>query len=173
MSIKNQSQHRRVLTRICAFLSIVSFSIYNIIGSTNHISYTTVSDYNNYYSYHHHIHTIKDNQNDTIRISFQLHNPADVPFTDAFSGNHGCELGPLPNNDGIRTDEIPSSLLLGHQGYHGRVLDFTTTINNSLKILHIGDSVSIQISAAVDEMMGGHILHSRSNIWEAFKGGEG
>jgi len=171
MSIKIQNQHRRSLTKLCAFLTIVCFSIYNIIGSTNHISYTTASDYN-YYS-DHHIHTIKDDQNDTIRISFTLHNPADVPFTDAFSGNHGCKLGPLPNNDGIRTDEIPSSLLLGHQGHHGRILDFTTTINNSLKILHIGDSVSIQISAAVDEMMGGHILHSRSNIWEAFKGGEG
>ena len=170
MSIKsNQSQYRRAsLTKLCAFLAIVCFSIYNIIGST-HISYTTASDY---YS-DHHIHTVKDNQNDTIRISFQLHNPADVPFTDAFSGNHGCKLGPLPNNDGIRTEEIPSSLLLGHQGHHGRVLDFTTTIKNNLKILHIGDSVSIQISAAVDEMMGGHILHSRSNIWEAFKGGEG
>ena len=165
------SQHRRSLTKLLAFLAIVSFSIYNIIESTKHISYTPGSDYKNYD--HHHIHTIKDNQNDTIRISFQLHNPADVPFTDAFSGNHGCKLGPLPNNNGIRTDEIPSSLLLGHQGHHGRVLDFTTTINNSLKILHIGDSVSIQISAAVDEMMGGHILHSRSNIWEAFKGGEG
>lgn len=160
------------MTKIFAFLTIVCFSIYNIIGSTKHISYTTASDYNNYYP-DHHIHTIKDNQNDTIRISFTLHNPADVPFVDAFSGNHGCKLGPLPNNDGIRTEEIPSSLLLGHQGHNGRVLDFTTTITNSLKILHIGDSVSIQISAAVDEMMGGHILHSRSNIWEAFKGGEG
>ena len=171
MRIYLQIAYRRVsLTKLIAFLAIVSFSIYNIIGSTKHISYTDARDYNNY---DHHIHTVKDNQNDTIRISFQLHNPADVPFTDAFSGNHGCKLGPLSNNDGIRTDEIPSSLLLGHQGHHGRVLDFTTTINNNLKILHIGDSVSIQISAAVDEMMGGNILHSRSNIWEAFKGGEG
>ena len=184
MSNTKDTDRRRLLVRIFAFLSIVSFDI--IIGRNSNNYTTTTSLFfdghnanssknitNNY------IHTINNDytsrNNDTIRISFQLHDPTIVPFTDLFSGNYGCKLGPL-STGGVRTGELPPSLLLGGQDMnghvHGRVLDFTTTISNSLKILHIGDSVTFQIAQALDEMMGG-TEKTRTNLWEAYKGGEG
>ena len=186
MNNTKDTDRRRLSVRIFAFLAIVSFDI--IIGrNSNYYTTTTLfDDGHNAYSpkniTNNYIHTINNNSNDyqdrnndTIRISFQLHDPTIVPFTDLFSGNYGCKVGPL-RTGGVRTGELPPSLLLGGQDInghvHGRVLDFTTTISNSLNILHIGDSVTIQIAQALDEMMGG-TEQTRTNLWEAYKGGEG
>ncbi|KAL7530037.1 hypothetical protein ACHAXR_004550 [Thalassiosira sp. AJA248-18] len=120
-----------------------------------------------------------------IRISFQLHDPQSFPFRNEFSAPaYLCRLGELPKVGGIRTGEIPRTLLLGGIGNYysdtkrsgGRVLDFTTTISSNLNILQIGDSLTIQLAQALDEMLGstGHELPNRRHqIWEAYKGGEG
>ena len=52
----------------------------------------------------------------------------------------------------------------------GRVLNFTVSISNSLKILTIGDSLSVQFSESLDEIMGGADLSSRTVLWEAWSG---
>ena len=59
------------------------------------------------------------------------------------------------------------------------MLDFTTTISTDLKILQIGDSITIEIAEAMDEMFGGHILKTvdgglaRNNLWESWAGADG
>lgn len=196
----NLVSKRRLLTRIIAFLSIVCFDIHNSIDSTvksNRRAAEAEADLHLHASFqnNNHIHTINNNissnysHNDTIRISFQLHDPTDVPFKDLFAPSHGCKLGKMapPAGGGIRTGEIPPSLLIGgglsgieHDNHYpdlqsaaGRVLDFTTTISSNLKILHIGDSVTLQIAEALDEMMGAQELQSRRQLWEAWKGADG
>lgn len=186
---------RRTLTRIFAFLAIVCFDINSNIRTTKRIQNDAATNSNNaaddqiMMQNDNHIHIVSDqqsksttntnNNNDTIRISFQLHDPTIVPFQDLFSpGSYGCKLGISDDGKGVRTGELPPSFLLGGTdsvtgNYHGRVLDFTTTISNSLKLLHIGDSVTLQMSEALDEMMGAHVLKTRKNLWEAFPGGEG
>jgi hypothetical protein len=52
----------------------------------------------------------------------------------------------------------------------GRVLDFTTKISTSLKLLSIGDSVTIQYSYSLDEILGGDSLSSRTVLWESWSG---
>jgi len=182
---------RRLLTRIFAFLAIVCFDIHNSIDSTAKSNRAAEADRSRS-SEKNHIHAIHNNDhqttNDTIRISFQLHDPSVVPFRNLFAPGDGCKRGSL-NDGSVRTGDIPSSLLLGgglltkdHHDHHmhpnvqigsGRVLDFTTTITSNLKILHMGDSVSIQISEAMDEMMGAHEYQSRHQLWEAYPGADG
>jgi hypothetical protein len=53
---------------------------------------------------------------------------------------------------------------------NGRVLDFTIKISTSLKLLSIGDSVTIQYSYSLDEILGGASLSSRTVLWESWSG---
>lgn len=140
-----------------------------------------------------HIHAIEGGSNHTgtspgVRISFQLHNPKSFPLTNAFNLYMTCPLGkvmggrknsPVPTGE-YRSGELPPSLLrvenevdLRGVPRTGRVLDFTATISTDLKLLHLGDSVMVQLSQAVDEMAGGLALGSRRKLWEAWRGHDG
>lgn len=167
------SRRRRLLIRAAAFLSIVCFDIRNSARSADRTnirpsphSYDDSSD---------HIQTIRQTgpsaEHDEVKISFQLHDPSAVPFFNLYAPKPWCPLGPLrpPASGGARTGELPPSLSIA--GGVGRVLDFTTTISTSLKILHVGDSVTMQMAETLDEMMGGHELDSRKVLWDAGFGG--
>ncbi len=105
----------------------------------------------------------------SIRVSFQLHDPAIVAMTNIFNHHMSCK------EDFIKWHRaaVPNSLLRiddrhGHSR-SGRVLEFTTTIVTSLKIMLIGDSVLVQFSELLDEMLGGLELKSRKVLWHAWK----
>lgn len=125
-----------------------------------------------------------------VRISFSLHDPTKVPFKSLYApASKGCHIGSLRqySHGGERTGVHPPSLMLGgtleshrdnptHIDFEcigGRVLDFTTTITTNLKILNVGDSISIQMAQALDEMMGAPELNSRQLLWESWPGGDG
>ena len=171
---------RRSLTRILAFLVIVCFDI----NRSRHVIKTIVGGIStddkenngkNSSSALNHIQTIESNHNTTdanVRISFQLHDPDITPFKDLYAPHHGCALGELSKGGGHRVLDLPSALHLDGNG--GRVLDFTTTLSSNLKILQLGDSVTFQMSEALDEMFGAeHAPQKRHYLWEAFPGGEG
>lgn len=172
---------RRSLTRILAFLAIVCYDI----NRSNHVIETIVGEIStgdndatinssSGGSHINHIQTI-DSANATtadIQISFQLHDPDILPFKDLYAPRHGCPLGELSKGGGYRVLDLPSALQLDTNG--GRVLDFTTTLSSNLKILQLGDSVTFQMTEAIDEMFGAEKApQKRHYLWEAFAGGEG
>mmetsp|Transcript_12569 Transcript_12569/g.27271 ORF Transcript_12569/g.27271 Transcript_12569/m.27271 type:complete len:527 (-) Transcript_12569:419-1999(-) len=207
---------RRWLTRILAFTAILSYGIIivsspkqlknlldaafdvaaeeNIHHADNHMGFRRTP-------YHKHIHTIprgnNTNLNDTIarnnnrtssvRISFELHDPKNVPLQNVFNLYVKCPLGKVtvgnrkkrPTGE-FRKGELPPSLIRvdDERDYNGvtrsgRVLDFTITISTNLKLLLIGDSVMIQLAQAFDELVGGQALQTRKVVWEAWRGHDG
>ncbi|KAL9186865.1 hypothetical protein ACHAXT_010585 [Thalassiosira profunda] len=139
-----------------------------------------------------HIHAVEGGTNRTgtspgVRISFQLHDPDSRPLTNAFNLYVTCPLGKVmggrkktvPTGE-YRSGELPPALLrvdnevdLRGVPRTGRVLDFTATISTDLKLLHLGDSVMVQLSQAFDEAAGGLALGSRRKVWEAWRGHDG
>ena len=145
-----------------------------------------------------------EHSNDDVRISFQLHDPKVVPLQSLFNKHMTCPLGMIfqgkrrrePTKQ-VRSGILPHSLTRvtntqqkSSNNDHeypireGRVLDFTATISTNLKILHIGDSVGVQLAQAFDEMVGCRnnvtsanngtgFCHPRFLFWEAWKGHEG
>lgn len=61
-------------------------------------------------------------------------------------------------------------LTLDYWDSNGRVLEFTSTISTSLKLISIGDSVTVQFSFSLDEMLGGDELSSRTVLWDSWIG---
>ncbi|KAL7487002.1 hypothetical protein ACHAW6_015581 [Cyclotella cf. meneghiniana] len=114
----------------------------------------------------------------SARVTFQLHPPSKWPIDNVFNQERKCPLGNLTTGKGTRTrktgevrsGELPTELV---RVDGGRVLDFTTTISTSLKLLSIGDSVTIQLSEAIDESLGGRQLNSRTILWETWIGHDG
>eukprot|EP00573_Skeletonema_grethae_P003123 CAMPEP_0201690516 /NCGR_PEP_ID=MMETSP0578-20130828/3944_1 /ASSEMBLY_ACC=CAM_ASM_000663 /TAXON_ID=267565 /ORGANISM="Skeletonema grethea, Strain CCMP 1804" /LENGTH=665 /DNA_ID=CAMNT_0048175533 /DNA_START=212 /DNA_END=2209 /DNA_ORIENTATION=+ len=110
-------------------------------------------------------------KNSNIRISFQLHDPKVVPINNTL-WELACPVGmnPIfyrrgrpPNRVRVDPEEVRSGILppsltrvTQRNDYprEGRVLDFTATISTDLKILHIGDSVGVQLAQGFDEMVG-------------------
>ncbi|KAL7541368.1 hypothetical protein ACHAXR_010855 [Thalassiosira sp. AJA248-18] len=196
LASKRRRPLRRLLTRIFAFIALVCYDIHNSI-----VASTVMSDSNDHHAVESatilappkidHIHTITDNghTNDTstnIRISFSVHDPITLPFKSLFVPKR-CNLGHLYHGN-IRSDELPPSLILGGslgsssdphnianiRRAGGRILDFTTTISTNLKILHIGDSISIEIAQALDEMLGGgQKLYPRQRLWQSWGDADG
>ena len=88
-------------------------------------------------------------QQQDVRISFRLHDPADVPYPKKFLSVPGymCFAGELPPSLSGRT-----------------LLNFTTTISTNLNIIFIGDSISQQFAqgfyaAVLDEnKVGSHVI---------------
>ena len=106
------------------------------------------------------IHPSNTNQTSNVRISFKLFDPAKLPFEGTFTQKYKCKIGSLSNKN-TRSGLLPPSLMMGY--FHendmyddrngGRVLDFTTTISTNLNILQIGDSITMQLAEAIDEML--------------------
>ena len=107
--------------------------------------------------------------NSNVRISFQLHDfgpinnklwertcPVGMNPTFYRTGRSPIKLRVDP--DEVRSGILPPSLTRVTQSNEypreGRVLDFTATISTNLKILHIGDSVGVQLAQGFDEMVG-------------------
>ncbi len=109
--------------------------------------------------------------NSNVRISFQLHDPTVVPINNTL-WELTCPVGMNPiferrgrppnrirvDQDEVRSGILPPSLTRVTQSNEypreGRVLNFTATISTNLKILHIGDSVGVQLAQGFDEMVG-------------------
>ena len=107
-----------------------------------------------------------------VRISFELHDPNTKPLTNAFVyPDKKCPSG------GVRDGALPPSLIRIDDTIDGRssgrVLDVTVTITTNLKILFIGDSVTVQLSEVFDESLGGLEMQSRTVLWESWSKNEG
>ena len=123
---------------------------------------------------------LRDHAGDGIRISFQLHNRSAHPLTNRYNPYVTCPLGMQHQGKGNRRkstgetrDETLPPLL-------DEALDFTVTIQTDLKILHVGDSVMVQLAQAFDEMAActfhynnSTACHRRKVLWEAWKGHDG
>lgn len=180
---RNDVSRRRWLARIFAFIAIVCYDVHR--GIKHHGAKSSAEGSGGDAGPPNHIHAVDrgpSSLNDTsVRISFSVHDPQAVPFHNAFVIRR-CELGPLKKG-GSRTDEVPPSLLLGGglgtdhlpdvRRSGGRILDFTTTVSTNLKILQIGDSITIDVAESLDEMLGGAELGSRRSLWSAWFGADG
>lgn len=177
------SANYRLLTRIIAFTAIVTFDIRASIKNLISISNANHQSTQQHHAEFHHLHSIsspsnqhqqKLNNSTTKWISFSLHNPDVVPFTNKFVPPWDrCNSGPVdpPAEPGsFRMDNILPDAFLQSTTSGGHILDFTTTISTNLKILSIGDSVSIQMTESLDEMFGGQQNVSRHLLWETFPG---
>eukprot|EP00804_Cyclotella_cryptica_P001740 CCRYP_009092-RA/>CCRYP_009092-RA protein AED:0.09 eAED:0.09 QI:75/0.5/1/1/0.5/0.33/3/209/498 len=156
----------RTATRILSFVAVFVYCIRNEISIVN-----TANDPNAIKKPHRkwkHVRTVTDESTST-RVTFQLHAPTKRPIKHVFNLYMRCALGNLSTGE-VRSGELPSELVRVEAG---RVLDFTTTISTSLKFLSIGDSVTIQLSESLDEIVGGDELKSRSILWEAWNGHDG
>lgn len=191
---------RRLVARIFSFLAILCHDIRSGIDSTASAvteGSRNIGDRIDASTATNHIQAISNHADDqmplgdtSIRISFSLHDPHSHPFRKLFS-SLTCYIGEATDLKGgvVRDEKLPPSLmlggeysspLLGIQRSGGRVLDFTTTISTNLKILHIGDSITIQIAQALDEMMmlkndtqSSKSSSNRQLLWESWSGGEG
>lgn len=93
--------------------------------------------------------------NRNVRISFELHDPMKVPLTNVFHP----DIMTCRRFIDEKTDVIlppPLSRVVQNEDYPrgGRVLNLTATISTNLKILHIGDSVMVQLAQTFHEMVG-------------------
>lgn len=115
--------------------------------------------------------TFGTGKNSYVRISFQLYDPKAVPINNDL-WELTCPVGTNPifhrrgsepirqrvDPEEVRNGILPPSLTRVTQSNdyprEGRVLDFAATISTDLKILHIGDSVGVQLAQGFDEMVG-------------------
>lgn len=141
------------------------------------------------YTHHNYYHdstqsTYGKGANSNVRISFEMHDRMKVPLMNTFNLFMTCKH----RFTGDSTNGIlppPLSRVVQNEDYPrgGRVLNFTATISTNLKILHIGDSVMVQLAQAFDEMVGCRNAATSGNgtgfcrprvmLHEAWRGHEG
>jgi len=105
-------------------------------------------------------HTPYNTQNNTIRISFRLHNQLNEGLPTKF-------LSVKPYMCGSNKAPLPTSLS------QSTVLNFTTTISTNLKIVHVGDSLSQQFVQGFDAtLLGSTYEYNRNVLAEYFYEGK-